>query len=194
MHPECSFHRWLLGEVSVRKIAWFSVIFRDRSVMRGQRNVKRRKRKSERPGGRERDGPVWRGSSKRTKRAGERAGRQASKNRRSLGASPWLRSVPGYGQLFFTLRANDRYVFFAPRLDVSFRRGLSLLVFALCSLSAFPLVPPPNKAPLELAFSSSSPAPFHPVFFSCPSVSFHNLHALFTSHQLRAIMSSQSRK
>jgi len=34
-----------------------------------------------------------------------------SSEQESLGASPWLRSVPGYGQLFFTLQANDRYVF-----------------------------------------------------------------------------------
>lgn len=93
MHPECSFHRWLLGEVSVRKIAWFSVIFREGAAER-----KEEKRKSERPGGRERDGPVWRGSSKRTSeqasgQAGRQAGRQArigDRSERLLGSGQCL--------------------------------------------------------------------------------------------------------
>lgn len=91
---------------------------------------------------------------------------QADRNRRSLGASsPWLRSVAGcYGQLFFTLRANDRYVFSLQGWTYPFVGSL------LCSL--LPLVfaghrfadepPSRNKALFPLSLSLvSSPFRFH---------------------------------
>lgn len=55
-----------------------------------------------------------------------RSSEQESPERRSLAASPWLRSVPGYGQLFFTFAGERPLRFFVPRLNqVSFRRPLS---------------------------------------------------------------------
>lgn len=97
---------------------------------------------------------------------------QADRNRRSLGASsPWLRSVAGcYGQLFFTLRANDRYVFSLQGWTYPFVGSL------LCSL--LPLVfaghrfadepPSRNKAlfPLSLFLSSALPFVFTSTIFS----------------------------
>lgn len=56
-----------------------------------------------------------------------RPSEQESPERRSLAASPWLRSVPGYDQLFFTLRANDRYVFSFQGWPYPFVGDLSLL-------------------------------------------------------------------
>lgn len=102
----------------------FRVIFPDRSVTRGQRIVKRRK------GKRWSYKKRWRG---RRKRDRERLV-EANRNRRSLEASPWLRSVAGYGQLFFTLRANDRYVFCSKAGRILSSSGLSLLVLAFSTV------------------------------------------------------------
>lgn len=117
LHPECSFHSRVPRRSFRSKDRWFWVIFRDRSVMGGQRNVKRRKEK--RRGRWERDGPVSRGSSERT-------GEQASKSRqesaiaRSVSLAPvsgWLRPT------FLHLAGEWPLRFFASRLDVSFRRA-----------------------------------------------------------------------
>lgn len=72
---------------------------KERDTVCGRREEKRREKRGEKTG--------W----GQPRRAEARPSEQESPERRSLGASPWLRSVPGYGQLFFTLRANDRYVF-----------------------------------------------------------------------------------
>lgn len=110
---------------------------------------------------------MWRGEGKSERGEGIREGKgdrslerlvQADRNRRSLGASsPWLRSVAGcYGQLFFTLRANDRYVFSLQGWTYPFVGAfcsLLLLVFAGHRFADEP--PSRNKAlpPLSLSFS-----------------------------------------
>lgn len=78
---------------------------------------------------------------------------QADRNRRSLGASsPWLRSVAGcYGQLFFTLRANDRYVFSLQGWTYPFVGSLLLLP------SASRLRRPPIRG--RASFTEQSPLP-----------------------------------
>lgn len=95
------------------------IIFRDRSVLRDEERkrevsaryaVEAKRREEKRSDEREvRRKDRSRAAAPRWAKA--RPSEQESPVRRSLGASPWLRSVPGYSQLFFTLRANDRYVF-----------------------------------------------------------------------------------
>lgn len=174
LHPECSFHS---------RVPRRSFRSKDRSLVLGNfpgpvrhgraAERKEEKRKAERPMGERRTGL------ERLVRADRRAGeqKQAGIGDRSLGASPWLRSVAGYGQLFFTLRANDRYVFslqgwtypFVGPLPSSFRAPAASAFLPAPATSK----PRTRSSRTRVFYAFSLSFPPRPLFFASPTFS-HN--------------------